>query len=102
MENDDAWGRWYDRNEENERMAQSNLDFAHKQGYNEGRDDGIIIGRDEGIEIGSKKKEREMVMSMYNQKATLEFISNVSGLTIPEIEAIINNYNNNSSSEVKK
>ena len=36
MENDDAWGRWYDKNEENERMTQSNLDFAHKQGYKEG------------------------------------------------------------------
>ena len=36
-----------------------------------------------------------MVMSMYNQKATLEFISNVSGLTIPEIESIINNQDNN-------
>ena len=76
--NDDAWGRWYDRNEENERMAQSNLDFAHKQGVKE----------------GSKKREREMVIAMYNQKATMEFISNVSSLTIPEIEAIINNQDN--------
>ena len=79
MENDDAWGRWYDRNEENERMAQSNLDFAHKQGVKE------------GIELN----KREIVMVMYADNEPFEKISQYTNLSFDEIEAIINNQNNN-------
>ena len=36
------------------------------------------------------QNRREMVIAMYNNNATLEFISSVSSLSISEIEKIIN------------
>ena len=36
MENNEAWGRWYDPEEERARLQQSYIDFAYKQGYKEG------------------------------------------------------------------
>ena len=77
--NDDAWGRWYDRNEENERMAQSNLDFAHKQGVKE------------GIELN----KREIVIAMNASNEPFEKISKYTNLSFDEIETIINNQDNN-------
>ena len=51
----------------------------------------------EGIykEIAAKtaiNTKKEMIIEMYNQKATIEFMSAVSKLTSEEVEAIINDY----------
>ena len=47
-------------------------------------------GLEQGISQGIEQKQREMVIAMNNQNATLDFISKVSNLTIPEVEKIIN------------
>ena len=47
-------------------------------------------GIDKGISQGIEQKQREMVISFYNQGVSLDIISNASNLTIPEVEQIIN------------
>ena len=77
--NDEAWGRFYDPEEERKRLNDSALAYSHKRGLKEGK------------EIGLKQKEQEMVLAMYGQNATFDFISKVSGLSQEEVEKIINN-----------
>ncbi len=47
---------------------------------------------EKGISQGIEKKQREMVISFYNQGVSLDIISTASNLTIPEIEEIIKNF----------
>ena len=49
MENDEAWGRWYDPEEERARLQQSYIDFARKQGYKEGYAEGYQEGLEQFI-----------------------------------------------------
>ena len=72
-ENELGWG-WYDPEEERKRIIDSTLAYSKEQ----------------GIEEGEKKKEREIVLAMYKQNVTLDFISKVSGLSQEEVETIIN------------
>ena len=44
---------------------------------------------EEGRTIGREEKEREMIINLYNNGASLELISKSSGLTIKEIQKII-------------
>ena len=52
---------------------------------------GISQGILQGISQGAEQKQREMVISFYNQGVSLDIISKASNLTIPEVEEIIKN-----------
>lgn len=71
---EEANGRLYNREEELKRIYEGAIDRAKRRSYAEGID----------------QNRREMVIAMYNNNATLEFISSVSSLSISEIEKIIN------------
>ncbi len=46
-------------------------------------------GISQGISQGIEKKQREMVISFYNQGVSLDIISKASNLTISEVEEIL-------------
>ncbi len=70
----------------NERMVKKLIkedeDFAR---FSMGRD----VGIEQGLEKGIEKNKREMVIKMYNQNASIDFISKVSELSVEEINKII-------------
>ena len=68
----EEWAVW----EENSKLA-----YARSEGINEGISQGIAEGRAE--------EQKELILSMLNNKATLEFISKVTNKTIDEIKEII-------------
>ncbi len=72
-ENELGWG-WYDPEEERQRLNDSALAYSKEQ----------------VIEEGEKKKEREMVLAMYDNNEPLDKIQKYSGLSQEEVEIIIN------------
>ena len=84
--NDEAWGRFYDPEEERKRLNDSALAYSRKRGLKEGKEIGLIEGR--------KEREQEMVISLYNQNVSIDIISKASGLSQEEVEEIINNSKN--------
>ena len=66
-------------------------------GENRGREIGIEIGENRGkeigkgigIEIGEKRKSSEMAKRMIADRLPLEQIIHYSGLTLPEIQALV-------------
>ena len=83
MENDDAWGRWYDPEEERTRLQQSYIDFAHKRGYQE------------GLEIGREIAKRENIRKYYQNGVSIEVLAKHFKMKPSEIEEIINNPDDN-------
>ena len=59
---------------------------SHKQDLEASYDTGLERGIEQGIEHGSKQKELEIAKAMLNKKMNIETISEITGLTIDEIE----------------
>ena len=55
--------------------------------------DAYETGKDEGFMNGIEQKQTEMIINFYQNGASLELISKSSGLSIKEIEKIIENNN---------
>ena len=53
-------------------------------------DKGIEQGINKGFEQGSIKKEREIVINMHNKGIAIDTIAECSGLSISDVEKIIN------------
>ncbi len=64
-------------------MSEEREEFFRKQ-------NAYLNGYDAGMDKGIEQKQREMVISFYNQGVSLDIISNASNLTISEVEQIIN------------
>ena len=58
-------------------------------GESRGREQGIVIGENRGIGIGEKKKSFEIARKMITRKLPLEQIVYCSGLTISDIQALV-------------
>ena len=54
-------------------------------GYRDGKEEGIAIGRKEGI----KERKKEIAMNLVNQNIGYDIISKATGLSISEIEKIV-------------
>ena len=55
--------------------------------------DAYETGKDEGFMNGVEQKQTEMIINLYNNKVPIDIISKSSGLSINEIEKIIENNN---------
>ena len=73
--NEEAWGRFYNVEEERERLHDSAIAYSHKRGVKE----------------GLKQKSQEMAIIMYKNNEPLEKIIRYSGLSQKEIEEITKN-----------
>ena len=86
--NDDFIVRYFDMKKENERINQSMLNAARREGHKSGVSEGIAEGRVLGHTEGSKQKEKEMVLNLYNSKIPIETIAkcaNISRETVLKI-----------------
>ncbi len=62
--------------------------IGREQGEKIGREQGEKIGREQGEKIGRDAKAKEIVQKLLKKKMSLEEISEISGLTIAEIQGI--------------
>ena len=59
--------------------------------YFNGKSEGITEGYDSGKADGIEQKQTEMIINLYNNGASLDLISKSSGLSIEEVNNIIEN-----------
>ncbi len=85
---------WDDRIDEKLRNIDAYND-GKKEGEEIGKKKGKEIGKKEGKEIGKKEgilqKQTEMIINFYKNNVSKEIIAKSSGLTINEVDSIINN-----------
>ncbi len=55
--------------------------------------DAYETGKDEGFMNGVEQNKTEMIINLYNNKVPIDIISKSSGLSIKEIEKIVENNN---------
>lgn len=77
---------YYDIEEARIEEWNAEIEYAKKESYKEGHESGLI----EGL----KEKEREIILNMYNKNIDIHTISDISNLSIKEIEKIINENTN--------
>ena len=65
------------------------IEIGENRGREIGKEQGIIIGENRGIGIGEKKKSFEIARRMIKGKFSLEQIVYCSGLTISDIQALV-------------
>ena len=64
------------------------FDIGREQGIDIGREQGIDIGREQGIDIGAKKRSIEIAKRMKGKGICADDISDLTGLSVEEIEKI--------------
>lgn len=73
-------------------MYDSSYGIGHFDGREEGREEGREDGREEGIEQERKESKNEkikMIQNMYQAGATIDFIYQVTNLSVEEIKTIL-------------
>lgn len=74
---------YYDYEESRKRDIEDAKETAKEEGYTE--------GYDLGVEQGIEQKEKELIINMKDKGISIELISEISKLSIEEVEKIINN-----------
>jgi predicted transposase/invertase (TIGR01784 family) len=78
--------RQYEKHKDNVRSTKNTIFTAKVEARAE--------GREEGIEIGEDKKNREFVLRLFNKKYDTATISDLTGLGLKEVQAIIDSIAN--------
>ncbi len=90
--------RDYENFLDNQRSKRSSYDTATYKGIQKGIKIGVEKGKVEGIEIGMEKgedkKNREFVLRLFNKKYDTATISDLTGLSLEKVQAIINSVTN--------
>ena len=85
--------REYIMNSEIEKVLEE--DRKYRDGLVDGRYEGMIEGKKEGLIEGKKEGliegKKEMVINLWKNGVAIDIISKSSGLTITEIQSIIDN-----------
>ena len=53
-----------------------------------------LVGKNDGVEEGIEQTQRENIVNFYKNNVSIDIISKSTGLTIEEVEKIINEANN--------
>ena len=61
---------------------------GHAEGLKEGRAEGLKEGHEKGIAEGEQRKNLENAKKMKDKGSPLDFIADITGLTIEEIEKL--------------
>ena len=63
---------------------------AMAQAAYDGEQKGLKQGIEEGLKKGSQQKTQEIVLSSYNEGLSIELIAKITGITVGEIQSILN------------
>ena len=78
----------YYRHLDNVVILRSNIQTERMEGMEEGMEKGLKKGREEGLKEGRLEANRKTVSNLKKLGATVEFISQATGLSKEEIEAL--------------
>ena len=81
---------WISKEEEQKQYEEVMYEKGLIQGKQEGLEEGIIQGKELGITQGIEQTNKENAKKMLELKMDLETISEITGLTIKEIESLKN------------
>ncbi len=98
MELNDWIKKYVNDEETQEKLNKWDLQIAKNKGYEKGKEEGqaeglqqgIEQGKAEGIAEGTKKTQFKIIQNMLNNNMDLKDISNITGISIEEIEEIKN------------
>ena len=68
---------------------QENYDMTMETAINEAREEGIEKGLEQGLERGRYEGQLEMIRKMLSKGLSLEVVSDVTGLSLEELEALL-------------
>ena len=100
ISNDERLQGWYDEEEHQRRVRNSLVASAIKEGWNQGKADGLKEGKKEGlkegreegfkegIEKGALNKQKEIAKNLLKEGVDKKIISSSTGLSIDEIEKL--------------
>ena len=74
------------------------IDYAHEEGREKGREEGRAEGREKGRAEGRAEtiieKDREFVLRLFNRNYDMPTISDLTGLSLKEVQTIIDSVTN--------
>jgi predicted transposase/invertase (TIGR01784 family) len=82
--------RQYEKHKDNVRSKKNTIFSAKVEGRAEGLEEGIEIG----VEKGEDKKNREFVLRLFDRSYDVVTISDLTGLSLEKVQAIIDNVTN--------
>ena len=68
---------------------QENYDMTLETAIDEAREEGLVQGLEQGLEKGLEQGRKQLVCEMVSRGMSPELISDMTGLTIEEIEALL-------------
>jgi predicted transposase/invertase (TIGR01784 family) len=86
---------YYEMRRKAELDYNTNMNSAFKKGIQEGLERGIEKGKEQGIKEGELNRNLEIVHTMLSKNLELEFISEVTGLSISKIRTMKRTYKKN-------
>ena len=105
MQNEDNMTRWYDFEEEQKRIFESELDYAKNEaatiGMAQGMKQGMAQGMAQGKTIGSEQTRIEFILNMYHNNVNLDTIASCANSTVSDIKKIIETNDKGESSKIK-
>ena len=68
---------------------QENYDMTMETPIDEAREEGLEQGLEQGLERGRHEGQLEMIRKMLSKGLSLEVVSDVTGLSVEELEALL-------------
>lgn len=68
---------------------QENYDMTMETAIDEAREEGLVQGLEQGLEKGLEQGRKQLVCEMVSRGMTAELISEMTGLSIEEIETLL-------------
>lgn len=68
---------------------QENYDMTMETAIDEAREEGLVQGLEQGIEQGLEQGRKQLVCEMVSRGMSPDLISEMTGLTIEEIETLL-------------
>ena len=65
------------------------IDEAHEEGIEKGLEQGLERGLKQGLERGRHEERLELIRTMLSKGLSLEVVSDVTGLSLEELEAML-------------
>ncbi|HNA75846.1 MAG TPA: Yae1 family protein, partial [Saprospiraceae bacterium] len=73
-----------------EQLYRKGVKEGKEQGVQEGLEKGMQQGMQQGIQLGIEKAQFEIIVKSFENGASIDFISNITGLPESKIKEILN------------
>lgn len=71
-------------------VAMTIAEQLYRKGVKEGKEQGVQEGLEKGMQLGIEKAQFEIIVKSFENGASIDFISNITGLPESKIKEILN------------